>query len=46
MFCQGTNLKIDQLVLLSPRKNALGITHNMVHLVVHLWSPNAGLVEL
>lgn len=36
MFCQGTELKIDQLVLLSPQKNALGIVHNMVHLVVHL----------
>lgn len=36
MFCQGTELKIDQLVLLSPQKNALGIMHNMVHLVVRL----------
>lgn len=34
MFCQGTELKIDQLVLLSPQKNALGIMRNMVHLVV------------
>lgn len=41
MFCQGTELKIDQLVLLSPLKNALGITHSVVHLVVHLcsWEP-------
>lgn len=34
MFCQGTELKIDQLVLLSPQKNAIGIMCNMVHLVV------------
>lgn len=41
MFCQGTELKIDQLLLLSPLKNALGITHKVVPLVVQLcsWQP-------
>lgn len=35
MFYQGTKLKIDLLEWLSPRKNALGMLNNMVHLVAH-----------
>ena len=45
MFCQETELKIDQPVLLSPQMNALGMVNNVAHLVLHL-CPGIAVVGL